>query len=56
MQTNVKNKQNFYPVRDAQNPYKVSLEPISEHIYHQIMPDIWKIRKYMQWSGQCICP
>ncbi len=48
-------KQFFYPVRDVQNPYKVSLEPIPEHIYRQIMPDIWKIRKRMQRSGQCTC-
>ena len=49
-------KQFYYPVRDAKDPYKVSLEPIPEHIYHQIMPDIWKIRKRMQRSGQCTCP
>ena len=39
-QNNSTNKQFFYPVRDAKDPYKVSLEPIPEHIYHQIMPDI----------------
>ena len=50
------NKQYYYPIRDAQNPYKVTLEPIPEHIYHEIMPDIWKIRKRMQRSGQCTCP
>ena len=49
-------KQFYYPVRDAKDPYKVSLEPIPEHIYHQIMPDIWKNRKRMQRSGQCTCP
>lgn len=48
-------KQFFYPVRDAQNPNKVRLEPIPEHIYHQIMPDIWRTRKRMQRSGQCTC-
>ena len=56
MQSNAKNKQYFYPIRDAQNPYKVTLEAIPEHIYHEIMPEIWKIRKRMQRSGQCTCP
>ena len=57
MQNNVnQSKQFFYPVRDAKDPFKVSLEPIPEHVYHQIMPDIWKIRKRMQRSGQCTCP
>ena len=49
-------KQFYYPVRDAKDPYKVTLEPIPEHIYHEIMPVIWKIRKRMQRSGQCTCP
>ena len=49
-------KKFYYPVRDAQNPYKINLVPIPEQIYHQIMPEIWKIRKRMQRSGQCICP
>ena len=57
MQSKVnQSKQFYYPVRDANDPFKVSLEPIPEHIYHQIMPDIWKIRKRMQRSGQCTCP
>ena len=57
MQNNVnQSKQFYYPVRDANDPFKVSLEPIPEHVYHQIMPDIWKIRKRMQRSGQCTCP
>ena len=49
-------KQFYYPVRDAQDPRKVSLEPIPEHLYHQLMPEIWKVRKRMQRSGQCTCP
>ena len=56
MQSNAKNQQYFYPIRDTQNPYKVTLEAIPEHIYHEIMPEIWKIRKRMQRSGQCTCP
>ena len=57
MQSKVnQSKQFYYPVRDAKDPFKVSLEPIPEHVYHQIMPDIWKIRKRMQRSGQCTCP
>ena len=56
MKTNSGNRQFFYPVRDAQDPYKVRLEPIPEHIYHRIMPDIWMTQKRMQRSGQCGCP
>ena len=55
MQNNVnRSKQFFYPVRDANDPYKVSLEPIPEHIYHQIMPDIWKIRKRMHIHDELV--
>ncbi|MBR5010790.1 MAG: sigma-70 family RNA polymerase sigma factor [Clostridia bacterium] len=56
MKTNSGNRQFFYPVRDAQDPYKVHLEPIPEHIYHRIMPDIWKTQKRMQRSCRCTCP
>ena len=56
MKTRTNNRQFFYPVRDAKNPYNVSLEPIPEHIYHQIMPDIWKTQKRMQRSCRCTCP
>ena len=49
-------KQFFYPVRDARNPCKVTLVPVPERIYREIMPDIWKVRKRMQRSGQCACP
>ena len=49
-------KKFYYPVRDAKDPRKVSLEPIPEHFYHQLMPEIWKVRKRMQRSGQCTCP
>lgn len=57
MQSKVnQSKKFYYPIRDAQDPRKVSLEPIPEHLYHQLMPDIWKVRKRMQRSGQCTCP
>ncbi len=49
-------KQFFYPIRDAKNPYKVTLVPVSEHIYHEIMPDIWKTQRRMQRSKRCSCP
>lgn len=49
-------KQHFFPVRDEKDPYKVRLEPITEHLYHQLMPEIWKTQKRMQRSGQCACP
>lgn len=50
------NNQYFYPIRDENDPYKVCLEPITEHLYRELMPDIWKTQKRMQRSGQCACP
>lgn len=49
-------KQHYYPARDEKDPYKVRLEPITEHLYHQLMPEIWKTQKRMRRSGQCACP
>ena len=50
------NKRRFYPVRDADNPSKVSLMPISEEVYREIFPMIWQIQKRMQRIGRCVCP
>ncbi len=58
--SNVKNgnegKQYFYPLRDTEDPYKVSLTPVSEEIYNAVYPEIWRIQKQMQGNGQCVCP
>ena len=49
-------RQYYYPVRDPNNPRRVTLEPIPEPLYRELMPDIWKTQKRMQRSGQCVCP
>lgn len=46
----------FYPVRDTNDPTRVQLVPISEELYRELYPDIWKTQKRMQRSGQCVCP
>ena len=46
----------FYPVRDPSDPTRVQLVPISEELYRELYPDIWKTQKRMQRSGQCVCP
>ena len=48
-QTEVKNmannknhiKKRYYPLRDAENPYKVSLVEITEVQYRALYPEIW---------------
>ena len=49
-------KQGFYPVRDADNPSRVHLEPVSEEVYRAVYPDIWRTQKQMRKLGQCVCP
>lgn len=46
----------FYPVRDSDNPQKVTLFPISEELYHELYPSIWRTQKRMQRLGRCACP
>ncbi len=48
--------QRFYPVRDKDDPSKVTLAPISEGLYQSIYPDIWRTQKQMRKIGRCICP
>lgn len=33
-------KERFYPLRDPENPYKVTLAPITEEQYRALYPDI----------------
>lgn len=49
-------KQHFYPVRDADRPERVHLEPISEEVYRAIYPEIWRTQKQMRRLGCCVCP
>lgn len=51
-----KTTQRFFPVRDADNPHKVTLEPISEEEYRALYPPIWRTLKQMQKLGRCTCP
>lgn len=53
----MKNKeQRYYPVRNADNPFKVDLIPVSEEVYQSIYPEIERTRKRMQRNGNCVCP
>ena len=49
-------KERFYPVRDAQDPNKVTLKPVSEEEYRALYREIWRIRKKEQEHGRCMCP
>ena len=49
-------KQHFYPVRSADNPHRIHLEPISEEVYRAVYPEIWRTQKRMRKSGRCVCP
>ncbi len=49
-------KQYFYPVRSAENPNHVHLEPISEAVYRAVYPEIWRTQKHMRKLGRCVCP
>lgn len=49
-------KQFLLPVRDANDPHKVTLKPVSEEVYVKITPEINRIRSHRQYHGQCRCP
>lgn len=49
-------KQYFYPVRSADDPNYVHLEPISEEVYRAVYPEIWRTQKRMRRLGCCVCP
>ena len=49
-------KQYFYPVRDADNPSRVHLEPINEEVYRSVYPEIWRTQTWMRRHGRCACP
>lgn len=49
-------KQRYYPLRDPENPYKVTLTPITEEQYRALYPEIWRIHSREQNHGCCACP
>lgn len=51
-----KSKKRYYPLRDASNPYKVTLVEISEAQYRALYPEIWATQKREQYHHRCMCP
>lgn len=51
-----KSKKRYYPLRDASNPYKVTLVEISEAQYRALYPEIWATQKREQYHHRCRCP
>lgn len=49
-------KQFYLPMRDANDPQKVTLIPVSEEVYTNITPETNRIRSRRQYHGQCCCP
>ena len=49
-------KKRYYPLRDAENPYKVSLVEITEVQYRALYPEIWATQKREQHHHRCMCP
>lgn len=48
-------KKRYYPLRDAENPYKVSLVEITEVQYRALYPEIWSTQKCEQYHHRCMC-
>ena len=40
--------QRYYLLRDPENPFKVTLTPITEEQYRALYPDIWATQKHEQ--------
>ena len=57
MQNSKKNNDNkrYFPLRDPENPFKVTLTPITEEQYRSLYPDIWATQKREQYHGRCMC-
>lgn len=49
-------KKRYYPLRDAENPFKVSLVEITEAQYRALYPEIWATQKREQYHHRCMCP
>ena len=51
-----KNIQKYFPVRrNPDNPFNVTLIPVSEEEYRRLMPPIWKHQKQRQALRMCSC-
>lgn len=50
------NEKRYYPLRNVENPQKVSLVEITETQYRAIYPEIWATRKREQYHHRCMCP
>lgn len=48
-------KKRYSPIRDAENPFKVSLVEITEIQYKALYPDIWATQKREQYHHRCMC-
>ena len=57
MKTNEnQSKKRYYPLRDAENPKKVTLIEITEEQYRALYPEIWAAWDREHNHGCCICP
>ena len=48
-------KKRYFPLRDAINPYKVTLVEITETQYRALYPEIWATQKREQHHHRCMC-
>ena len=48
-------KKRYYPLRDAENSYKVSLVEITEVQYRALYHEIWATQKREQYHKRCMC-
>ena len=46
----------YYPVRDPENPSRVSLVEVTEEFYRAVQPEIERVRKQKQRNSTCFCP
>lgn len=50
-------KQRFFPVRlNPDDEHDVTLQPVTEEEYFALYRPIWRKRKQLQKTGQCLCP
>lgn len=49
-------KDRYLPMRDANDPHKVTLIPVSEEVYADVSRETNRIRSRRQYHGQCCCP
>lgn len=52
---NNQSKKRYFPLRDAENPYNVSLVEITETQYRALYPEIWATQKREQYHNRCMC-